>query len=88
MEDPFGVRRGQRVSKRETGVDEHGRVHRAASETLMQRLAVEQFHHQEGHRRGADVVNGANPGVVERRNGLRLALEALERVTSRRRGGP
>ena len=53
----------------------------------MKRLALEQLHHQERHRRSADVVDGADAGVIERGDGLGLALEALERLRRGRVGG-
>ena len=78
--------RGERIGERKTRVHERGGVQRAARETLVQRLTIEQFHDEERHGRRADVVDRADPGMVERRDRLGLALEALERLRRGRVG--
>ena len=80
MNDPFGVRRVQRVghldAQRQRGRD----IERLAADVLAKCFAVEQLHHQKWMaRRLADVVNGANIGMIERRSGARLALETFPR---------
>ena len=80
VENPFGVRCGQRVGQRKTGVDERDGVHRTTTEALVQRLALEQFHDEERHWRRADVIDGADAWMVERGNGLGLALESSKRL--------
>ena len=56
VKDPFAVRRGERVRQRQAIVYERVDVHGPAQQAVMQRLAVEQLHHQERDRRGTDVV--------------------------------
>lgn len=51
----------------------------AAANTISKRLALQKFHHQVWLTLMlADVVNGADIGVVQRRGGARLALEPFE----------
>ena len=60
-------------------------LHRAASEPLLECLAFEQLHRDERWI-GADIVDGADVGVVERRGRPRFPLETFQRL--RRRGDP
>jgi hypothetical protein len=50
---------------------------------MLQRLPFQILHH---HERSAvvlvDIVNGADAGMVERRSGVCLALEALQRLVT------
>ena len=65
MHDALAVRGIQGIGHGEGDVDEDRDVHRAASEPLLERLALEQLHRDE-RRIGADIVDGADIGVVER----------------------
>jgi hypothetical protein len=54
---------------------------RPAQDPLLECATLQQLHGDEVPAVGfVDVVNGANIGVVQRRGGARLALEAFERV--------
>ena len=54
-------------------------IHGAAVDAVLERLAVEKFHGDEGLAvLFADVVNGADVGMVERGGGLGFALETGE----------
>ena len=69
----------------EDGVDRQ----RLAADQLLQVLALQHFHHDVvlkalGVFGGADVVNGADVRVCERRGGARLALKPLHGVRVRR----
>ena len=71
---PAAVRGLQGIGHGEGDVDEDRDVHRAARELLLERLAFEQLHRDE-RRIGADVVDRADVGVVERGGGPRFPLE-------------
>ena len=59
-------------------VDDAIHRQRAGAEDLVQGGAVDQLHHDEAAAfMLADVVEGADVGVVQRRGGARLALEAF-----------
>ena len=59
---------------------------RALGKPRRQRLAFEVFHHQEVDALvAADVVQGADVRMVQRRDGARLALEAGRVTPDRRR---
>src|SRR6185312_11476956 len=57
-----------------------GHGHRAALQAMEQGLALQQLQHQVGPSVVlADLMQGADVGMVERADGLRFALEALAR---------
>src|SRR5262249_11876216 len=72
----------ERTSQRRRDLDKLQRFERSAPKAIVERLALEQFHHDELAERPvlADIVNRADVGMVERRDGTCLALEALECV--------
>ncbi len=78
MDDALGVRRGQRVGDLHRGLEKLFFRQRAGFNALLQRAALEQFHH---HERVpvllADVVDRADVRVVQRGRRARLALEAF-----------
>ena len=65
MHDALAVRGIQGIGHGEGDVDEDRHLHQAASEPLLERLAFEQLHRHERRIR-ADIVDGADVGVVER----------------------
>ena len=77
MNDALAVRRIHGVGHREGEIDERRGGHGAARQSLLQRLAFEQFHRDE-RRIAADVVDGADVGMVERRGGTRFPLKAFQ----------
>ena len=80
MDDPFCVRLRQRLADLHSQLDHPVHRHRLAADRVLERLPLEQLHSDE--RRAvvlADLVDGADVGVVERRRRARLAQEALER---------
>ena len=84
---PLVVRGGEAVRDLQRVLDGLARRERAdGREPLAQRLALEQLHDGVGDAAVlAEVVDGQDVRVRERRDGLRLALEARERVGVRRR---
>jgi len=87
VDDPPAVRRGERVRQGDAGIHERRHVERPAREPFVECLSFQQLHDEIRHWLGAHVVDGADAGMVERGNGLGLALEALERVGRARIGG-
>ena len=80
MDDPLGVRRLERVGDLDPDLEELPELEGPAPDPLGQRLALEQLHRDEVLALVlVDLVDRADAGVVERRGGARLALEALER---------
>ena len=65
MHDALTMRSIQGIGHGEGEVHERRDVYRAAREPLLECLAFEQFHRDE-RRIGADIVDGADVGVVER----------------------
>ena len=85
MHDALAVRGIQGIGHGEGDVHEDRDLYRAASEPMLERLAFEQLHRDE-RRIGADIVDGADIGVIERRGRSRFPLETFQRL--RRRGDP
>ncbi len=78
VEDALAVRGVERVRDVDRDVDDPIDRQRAGAEDLVQGGAVDQLHHDEAAAvMLADVVERADVGVVQRRGGARLALEAL-----------
>jgi len=65
MHDALAVCGVQGVGNSECDVNDDGHIHRAASESRLEGLAFEQLHRDEW-RIGADIVDRADIGVVER----------------------
>ena len=85
MHYALAVRAVERIRDLAGALDRLGKWQRPASEPVGQRLAVEPFHDEELDAvLVADVVEGADVRVVQRRDGTRLTLEP--RAPIRRRG--
>ena len=82
MNDARAVGGIERIGDGDAHVDERGRFEWTAREPLLQRLALEQLHHDEAPagRVFADVVNRADVRMVEGRSCACLPLEPLERL--------
>ncbi len=77
MHDARAVRSVEGVRDLRAELDDVGQRQRPLRDARGERLAVYQFHHQEiGVAFTADIEERADMGMVERRNRLRLALEA------------
>ena len=79
MHDALAVRGLQGVGNGECDVNEDRHLDQAASESLLECLAFEQFHRDERWI-DADIVDGADIGVVERRRRPRFPLETFQRL--------
>ena len=80
VDDPLRVRRLERVRDLDAELEQLADLERPPADPLGQRLALEQLHRDEVAALVlVDRVHRADAGVVERRGGLRLPLEALER---------
>jgi hypothetical protein len=80
VHDPARVRSVERVGDLDPELEDLRRRQRPLPDPLLQRPPLQVLHHQERLALVlADVVDGADVGVVERRGGHRLALEALAR---------
>jgi hypothetical protein len=80
MDDAVRVRRLDRVGDLGREVHDASLGQRPRLEQVLQRLPLEQFHHQEAASLVlAEVVDGADIGMIERRGGARLPLETLDR---------
>ena len=87
MRDALLVRRGQAERDLRGDLDRFARRHRLTGEPLTQRLADEQFQHRVGDALlHAEIVNGEDVRVRERRDGFGLALESIARRPDRSRG--
>ena len=79
VDDPGGVRRLQRVGDLDRERQQQIDLERAPGDAMLQRRPVEELHDEE---RAAvvlaDIVDGADVGVVQRRCGARLAAESLQ----------
>ncbi len=78
MDDALAVGGVQCIDHGEGDIHESREAYRPACDLLLQRLSLEQLH-REKRRIAADVMNGADVGVVERGCGTRFALEAFKR---------
>ena len=80
MHDPFRVRGIQRIRHVNPDFQQVIERQRLPVDAMLQRCALQQFHGDE--RRAAFfiyVVNRADVGMIQRRSGLRLAAETLQR---------
>ena len=79
MDDAFGVSGVQSAGDLDAEFEQAGEVHGLAGDGVFQRVAFEEFH---GDERAAfefaDVVNGANVGVVQGRGGACFAAETFD----------
>ena len=79
MNDAFGVRGFQSVGNFDGQRNKRLHLHRASVDNLLERGALEIFH---GDKRlgtvFADVVDGTNIGVIQRRSGFGFATETTE----------
>src|ERR1700732_1932463 len=81
MDDSFGMRRIQCVRNLDSQLQHLLKRQRLAGDAFLQRLPVETLHRNK--RLTAvfpDLVDGANVRMVQGRGGLRLAVEALQRL--------
>ncbi len=79
MDDPLGVRGGERVGDLDRELDRGLDLHRFAADVLLERPALQQLHDDEPPPLPlADVVDRADVRVVERRGGARLAQVAVD----------
>ena len=79
MNDALAVRRIQRVGHFGSEIEQQLVLHRTPGDAMLQRYAVEEFHHHEDAAVFfADVVNSADIGMIQRRCRTRLAAEALQ----------
>ena len=81
VENAFRVRGIQCVGNLDTGVEQGLGVQRPARDVVLEGLAIQELHGDEGLARVlSDLVDGADVGVVERRGGLGFAPEAFQRL--------
>jgi len=81
VDDAAGVRGVETVGDLDAEIEHAVERQRSARDLLLQRVAVEQLHHDELLALVlADVVNRADVRVVERRGHARLASEPIERL--------
>ena len=79
MDDAGAVRGVEGVGQRCANVEQRRQLDRARTEPLAQRLSLEQLHREiVSIALLADVVDGADVRVIERRGGARLAQKALD----------
>src|ERR1700758_3018314 len=79
MDDALGVGGFERVGDLNAEIEYFLERHGPATDYALQRLAIEILHDDEGAAVFfADVVNGADIGMIEGRGGLGFAAEALE----------
>ncbi len=79
MDDPLGVGGIQRVGDLDRQVQDLRRLHRLSADAVLECLALQQLHGDEGLPLVlVDVVDRADVGVVEGGGGLGLAPEPLE----------
>ena len=80
MDDPPAVGRVQAVRDLDSQIKQLFDSQGALLERVLQRAALQQLHGDEGAAFViADIVDGANVGMVQRRSGSRLAQEAFQR---------
>ena len=79
MDDAFAVRGVESFRDLDSNFEGGFRLHRAPADTVLQRHPVHELHGDE-RLAGilADVVNGANVGMIERRRGLGFAPKPFE----------
>jgi len=81
MNNPFGVRGIQCVGDLDSQVEQRFQFHGLGTDTMFQGYAIEKFHGDEDLAvLVADVVDGADVGMVERGRGLRFALKTSQHL--------
>ncbi len=79
MDDAFGVRGVEAIRDLNAGVQQLGDLDGLAVDAMFERLAFEQFH---GDERAAveiaDIVDGADVGMIQRGRGARFAAKTLD----------
>ena len=81
VDDPLAVGRVQCVGNLNGDVEQGLAVQRAAGNAVLQRLAIQELHGNEWLSLGlADLIDGADVGMIERRCRAGLAAEALQRL--------
>jgi len=79
VHDSFGVRRFQAVGNLDAQIDHFRRIHGPAGDTVLQSLALEQLHDDEGPSIVfVDVVNRADIGMIQRGGGAGFPPESLD----------
>jgi hypothetical protein len=79
MNDAFAVGGVERVGNLDGEIEQVVQFHRAAGDGVLQSLAVEKFHRDEGFAvRFANIVNRADVGMVQGGGGLGFSLETRE----------
>ena len=79
MNDALAVRRVEGIGDFDPDGEELIQFHRTAVDQVLERLAAEAFHHDEGMAfMLADLVNGADVGMIQRGGGAGLAAKTLE----------
>ena len=77
MNDAFGVRGIERIGDLDTQRKQRVHFHGTTADAVLQRLAFQKLHRNEGSPvLPTDVIDCADVGVIKRRRGLRLALES------------
>jgi hypothetical protein len=81
VNDATGVRGVESVGDLDAKGEDRLQFHRTACDQVLERRAVEEFHHQKGFAAFlADVVDRANVRMIQRRRGLGFAPETLKRL--------
>ncbi len=81
MEDPFGVRGAKRVGNLGGQVQQLVLLERAAAKPMLQRFALQEFHHDEGLAVVlVDVEDRADVGMAQRGSRPRLTPQSLQCV--------
>jgi len=79
MDDAFGMRRIERVGNVDGDGEKGIELHGSAGDHVLQSFALEALHGDEGLAIFlADIIDGANVGMIQRGRGLRFTLEAHE----------
>src|SRR5205085_4925024 len=81
MNDAFGMSGVEGIGDLDGPVFENNYAHGLAAEAMVKRLTFEQLHSNEPLAiLLADIEEGANIGMIERRGGASFALKTLERL--------
>jgi hypothetical protein len=81
MDDAFGMRSVERVGNLDAEIKQRFHIERTAVNAVFQRHAFEKFHDDEGASIVlADLVDGADIGMIQRGRGAGFAAETFERL--------
>ena len=81
MDDAFGVGGVEGIGNLDCQIEQDFELHRPRADAVFQGDAIEKFHGDEGFAvLVADVIDGADVGMVERGRGLGFALKTGERL--------